>query len=389
MDTNPFDINVLFRRNLEDLYQQLDDFVGNYSEITEIHRLGLSDEGREIKAIHVTDIGRPLAEKEVVVIICGRHGDELGAFAVGLQLLYWLVSEEASDIRRNQLLIIVPFANPDGFVRGEFFAPKDKISVVEKNYIRLLVDTFQPDVLIDVHSLGRGDLEAIIAGHTFHTGEDDFISGLLCARMIKGAELGGYPFILHSLGVQELKPWTNVRYNNFICQECFELCHSLVFGLEVNHFALGLKDAALSGLAAIRPLLKAGNARFPWEYHSGYPNRIIKGNFLTSIRSTGKDARERRISRMEIWKNRELFEEPERQMLDRNTVRIWMKYHGEPLSYPFAICSRIRGKPNVAAVHFNKDEVEFYICQDRCSTYVFTDIPVLNKSDYELTIEFK
>ena len=390
MHRNPFDLNSLSPPNLKKLYQQLDDFGNNYPEIVEIHSLGLSDEGREIKAFHVTDRGRrSLAEKEVVVVICGRHGDELGAFAVGLQLLHWLVSEEASDIIKDQLLIIVPFANPDGFVRGEFFAPKDKLSGIEKNYIKLLVDKFRPDVLIDVHSIGRGDLEAVIAGHTSHTGEDDFISGLLGTRMIKGAELEGYPFILHLLGVQQLKPWTNVQYNNFICQECFELCHSLVFGLEVNHYSLDIDDAAQSGVAAIKPLLNAANKRFPWEYYSGYPNRIIKGNFLTSIRATGNRPGDRRESRYEIWNNRDSFTEPIRKIPDRRTIKIKTDYSGEILLHPISFCCRIRGRPNIRQVYLDDSETKFYTCEDDCSLYVFSDALSLNRGEHEVEIKLE
>jgi len=388
MGNKGFNFKALSPPNLEELYKQLEDFVYQNRSIAQIHSLGFSAEGRDIKAVDLTDKTVPLSEKEITVIICGRHGDEIGAHASGLMLLQWLASKDAAHIRERQLLMIVPVANPDGFVRGEFFAPKDKLSEVEINTIGSLVETYLPDTLIDIHSLGRGDLEAIILAHSEHRGEDDFIYGILASRMLKGAEAAGFPFLVHTLGLQEPPPWTNVHYNNFICHKCYTHCHSIVFGLEVNHFALDLKNTALSAIAAIKPLLQSGNIRFPWERHLGYPNRILKGNLLTSIRSTGMDARERRLSREETWRNRSLFEEPKRKMLNERTIRIWTKYYGEPLSHYFCMCSRIRGKPNVARVRLNENEIEFFTCQDDCSTYVFADVRASEKGSYEFIIEF-
>ena len=385
---NPFDLNFLYPPNLERLYQQLAEFGGNYPETVEIRGFGFSDEGREIKAVLVTNRGRPLEEKEIVAVICGRHGNELGAFAVGLRLLQWLVSEDAREIRKHQLLIVVPFSNPDGFIRGEFFAPRDKLSAIEKNYIGLLVDRFRPDALIDVHSVGRGDLEAVITGHTSHTGEDDFISGLLAARMIKGAEQEGYPFVFHQLGVQELQPWTNVQYNNFVCQECFELCHAIVIGLEVNHFALDIEDAAQSGVSAIISFLEAVTDRFSWEQHPGYPNKIIKGNFLTSIRAAGKQPGDRRESRYEMWRNKDQLSEPIRKMPNRKTIEIYMNYSGEELHHPVSLSCRIRGRPNIREVYLNESQTVFHTCEDNCSVYLFSDVFPLNEGKYKLQIKF-
>lgn len=388
MQHKPFDLTLLSPPDLEKLDHQLDEFARNHPDTVEMFSLGSSEEGREIRAVLVTDRGRPLEEKEVVVVICGRHGDEVGAFAVGLQLLQWLVSEPAAEIRKHQLLAVVPFANPDGFVRGEFLAPKDKVSTIEKKYIGLLVDRFRPDALIDVHSLGRGDLEAVIAGHTSHRGEDDFIAGLLAAEMIKGAEQEGYPFVYHPLGVQEQQPWTNVRYNNFVCQECFELCHSIVIGLEVNHFALDIEDAAWSGVSAIIPLLHVAARKFSWESYTGYPNKIIKGNFLTSIRATGERPGDRRESRYEMWRNRDLLSEPLRKMPDRNTIEVYTTYSGIELLNPVSFSCRIRGRPAIREVYLNERQTVFYSSEDRCSLYLFCDVRPLTEGEYKLEIKF-
>jgi len=377
-----------YSSELDALYQDLDKFVARNQETAGVRSLGSSAEGYDIKAIYVTDREVPLEEKEIAMIICGRHGNERGAFAVGPELLEWLVSREGASTRNRQFVVVVPVANPDGFVRGEFLAPRDKLSVTEINAINALVKDWQPDAVIDVHSLGRADLEAVITAHTSHQGEDDFIHGMVASDMVRGAASQGYPFALHTLGTQKFIPWVNIGYNNFFCQELYDRFHPLVFGMEVNHFALDIADAARSGLAAITPLLETGNRRFPWEYCAGYPNRILVGNFLTSIRAAGKNSAERRRSRSEIWKNRKFFTEPKRVMPSRRMVRISTEYSGETLSCGVSLSCRIRGNPNIRHISLNnKKEVSFYTCNDDCSTYVFVDIQPVRAGGCEVSIE--
>jgi len=206
--------------------------------------------------------------------------------------------------------------------------------------------------------------------------------------MIEGAEQEGYPFLYHPLGVQAVHPWTVVRYNNFVCQECFERCHAIVMGLEVNHFALSVEDAARSGLAVLRPFLHAGIDRFSWEPHPGYPNTIIKGNFLTSLRAAGKRPGDRRESRYEMWQNRDLLSEPLRMMPDPKTIEVYTKYSGEETLHAVSVSCRMRGRPAVREVYLNGSQTEFYTCEDDCSLYLFSDVLSLTKGEYKLRIKF-
>lgn len=386
-----------FVPSLEEVYQELDRLIEKRSDIVESQSLDSSSEGRDIKAIHVTDKSVPQAEKEIALIICTRHGDEAGALAVARDLLDWLVSEEGAETRSRQLVIVVPIANPDGFVRQEFWAPRDKLSDTEMKTIWAQAEAYQPDVVLDAHSLGRGDLEAIITGHTSHFGEDDFIHGRLAYIMMSGAASKGYPFVIHTSGTQSLAPWRALPrpvpprfhpYDNFFCGLCHERLHSLAFGIEVNDFGLDTEEVGRSGVAAITPLLEIGNSRSAWEHESGYPNRILRGNFLTSIRAAGRNAAERRKSRAEIWQRRDFFTDPTREMPDRHTITAKTEYSGGELSSSFSICCRVRGEPDIRNVYLNRDKTEFHTSYDGCSTYVFADVPSAGAGTYELGIEF-
>jgi len=52
---HPFDLNSLSPPHLEKLSEQLADFSGNHPDVVEQWSLGLSDAGREITALLVTD----------------------------------------------------------------------------------------------------------------------------------------------------------------------------------------------------------------------------------------------------------------------------------------------------------------------------------------------
>ena len=169
---------------------------------------------------------------------------------------------------------------------------------------------------------------------------------------------------------------------------CYERFHSLVFGMEVNHSFLDAKECAESGMAVIQAFLEEGNARSPWESIAGYPSRILLGDFFTSIRATGITAAERRRSRSEIWKNRGLFEGPQREFLPPNAIRVKAGYSGEALPCGFALVCRIRGFPDLRAVRLNGKDVKSTTYRDNCSTFVSTDIYPSGKEEYEALVEF-
>lgn len=383
--------------SLESVEKNIIKLSVNNSATVELNSLGLSAEGRDIKAVYITDKSVSLAEKEVAVVMGLRHGDEVGVVSAVSSLLDWLVSEGGAETRRRQLVIVIPVVNPDGFIKQEFGAPRDRISDDERKIILPLILECQADLLLDIHSLDRGDLEAVITGHTTHLGEDDLIHGLAACRMMEGAAVAGYPYVTHALGVQSLAPWLSTprpsnydtpSYNNWVCAPAYEQLHSLVMGMEVNDFYLNDDECGKSGLAAIIPLLELGNTRSSWEFASGYPNRIIRGNMLISLRAAGQSAAVRRESRMEIWQKRDFLTDPIRMLPSQNRIKAKVEYSGEPLSSAFSICCRIRGNPAINGVSLNGIKTDYYSSTDNCSTFVFVDVPPAVAGTYEVSIDF-
>ena len=157
--------------------------------------------------------------------------------------------------------------------------------------------------------------------------------------------------------------------------------------MEVNHHVLGPDDCAESGVAVLEAFLDEGNGRSPWEPDAGYPNRLLFGDFATSIRATGADRAARRKSRTEIWRNRGSFKALQREFLASQAIRVKAEYSGEPLPCGFALVCRTRVPPRSETVRVNGKSVEAATYRDRCSTYVSVEIYPSGKEEDEVLIE--
>ena len=365
--------------SLDDIYRDTRTFAERHPQIARLEPLGASPEGRPVQAVLVTDPSVPDAEKQVLLVICGRHGSELGTRVVGGALLDWLATAAAAQTRQRQVAIVVPVVNPDGCVREEFWAPGDGLSKTEETTILRLAQRWQPDAVLDVHSWGGAlDGEAIVAAATRDLGEDVPIYHAIGGKMLSAAAQRGYPFLMHTVP-------TGSGYNNFFCGECYERFHSVVFGMEVNHSLLTPAETADSGMAIIEVLLMEGNDTSLWQRHPGYPNGILLGDSFTSIRPVGDSAARRRASRSALWQNRDQFSTPTREFIPPRAVRIQLE-RSAPL--PFALVCRIRGFPDLKATQLNGRDVEATTSTDSCSTYVSVEISHGSNDRQELRIEW-
>jgi hypothetical protein len=55
--------------SIESINKNIGKLSANNPGTVEIHSLGLSAEGRDIKAVYITDRGVPLVEKEIAVVL--------------------------------------------------------------------------------------------------------------------------------------------------------------------------------------------------------------------------------------------------------------------------------------------------------------------------------
>lgn len=390
----------------ETLEDFVDRFVSSHGKIARLEIIAESIEGRPIRAVHLTNPDVPDKDKEVALIIFGRHGNEIGTRVVAPALFEWLASDAAREILDRQHIIVVPVANSDGCAHEVFGLPVYHLSGLEKRSLLPLAANYPPDVVLDIHSLGKetgmglnwGGLEAIVIDHMADAGEDQVILREMAREMIQSAAAEGYPFLLHTLepyqhSRKRADALTDYAFNNHVNAALYDTYHALTFGVEVNHFALNSYETAESGLSIIKSVLKMGNRIFPWEFHAGYPNRIISGDFLASIRPRGKDAGERRRSHKEIWEKRRFFKmpfDPYREVHDKHSVRATVKYAGESeIAGGITVSLRIRGMPKIKSVAVDGERIDYYKKEDACSTHLFVELETIKTDDTrEIVVEF-
>ncbi|MCK4824075.1 hypothetical protein KA005_50445, partial [bacterium] len=305
-------------KGLKEVYQWLDDFVIRNESIAYKKLIGKSPDNWEIPAVFITNRNLSNDDKQIAIITLERHGQELGARVVGPEIIHYLSSNDAKEIRDTQVVIVVPVVNPEGFILNEFHSSMTSLTKTERLVLGGLFKAYPPDMIIDFHSLGkvegskydRGDMEAIIPANTTRWAMDEQIHYYVAQKMREAAESAGWPYEIHTLedlaayyfGGTEIgnMPWTYLQekvyllhmqnfhdnydipeesaYTNYTCGPAYLKWHALVFGMETNHWALSQPgDIASSGMVPCSALLKMGSTRFSWEKDRGYPVNILHG----------------------------------------------------------------------------------------------------------------
>lgn len=414
-------------KGLKEVYQWLDDFVIKYESIAYKELIGKSPDNWEIPAVFITNRNLSNDDKQIAIITLERHGQELGTRVVGPEIINYLSSNDAKEIRDTQVVIVVPVVNPEGFILNEFHSSMTSLTKTERLVLGGLFKAYPPDMVIDFHSLGKvegskydsGDMEAIIPANTTRWAMDEQIHQYVAQKMRNAAESAGWPYEIHTL--EDLAayyfggtaignmPWTYLQekvyllhmqdfhdnydipeesaYTNYTCGPAYLKWHSLVFGMETNHWALSQPgDIAASGMVPCSALLKMGSTRFSWEKDRGYPVNILHGDFRISLRPLGKNASERRSSRTRIWGERKNFSIPQREMPDQETTIARVRYFGRDLPIEFALCLRMRQSP-INRITISGNEVKFESFEDICSTFVYIPIVMKKAGTVELTIK--
>jgi hypothetical protein len=413
-------------KGLKELYSWIDNFVKNNDKYAFKKVLCRSSNKEwEIPAIFVTNNNIPNKDKQISIITLARHGQEKGARVVGPEILNYLVSEDAKKIRDNQIVIVVPVLNPEGFVLNEFHSSMYGITDTEKEVFRNLCNSYHPDMMMDYHSLGKlegskydhGDMEVIIPANTTKWGMDEQIYQYIANKMVEYSASQGWPFEIHTLedlanyyfGDQKTGniPWKYLKekvyllniqdfyesydfpnragYTNYTCGPAYLNWHTLVFGIETNHWSLGAIDIAISGLAPCISLLKMGQERFPWEKSNGFPINLLVGDFRISIRAIGRNVSERRKNREEIWNEREKFNILQRELINPETTLAKVGYLGEKVPLKIALCLRMR-QQNIKKVIIENEEVFFETFRDSCSKFLYIPMTIKKRGILKIKI---
>jgi hypothetical protein len=424
-----FDHMPMGEEGLKEVHGWVDDFVEKNRGIAQKKVLGKSDDGKwDIPAVTITNNSIPDDDKQVAMVTLLRHGQERGARIVGAEILDYLAGEAAAEIRDKQKVIVVPIANPEGFIRDEFNSTMYGITGLEKRIWGALCAEDTPDMMIDYHSLGksdatkydRGDMEVIIPANSTKWGMDEQIYQHVAGRMQQAAEAEGWPYEIHTLEdlsfyyfgdgptarlphryleekvfllhIQNMyehynKPSSLPGYTNYTCGPAYMKWHTMVFGMETNHWSIKPEDGlGESGLIPCRALMEMGNNRFPWEKDPGYPTNLLCGDFRISIRTRGNTPGERRVSREKLWPERVNFNILKREMLeDPQTTLAEVGYMGENVPLDFALCLRMR-QDVINGVSIDGEKVDFETFKDHCSTFLYIPMTVEKPGLQKITV---
>jgi len=421
----PFDHMPMGKEGLEEIYAWTEAYVKENSGIADLIDLGPSEDGKwGIPAVVVTNKSIRGNEKQNAVLTMGRHGKERGTRIVVPEVLNYLATDEASEIRDKQTVVVVPVANPEGFVLEEFHSTLHGITDLERKVWGRLCAAYPPDMIFDYHSLGasdgskydRGDMEVIIPANTTRWGMDEQIHQHVARRMVEAAAAAGWPYEIHNLEdlsyyyfgeprgrhahryMQEKVFLLHLQdageefiypgYSNFTNGPAYLRWHTLVFGTEMNHRAIGVPDGlGESGLVTGKALLKMGNEKFSWEKYEGYPTNLLVGDFRISVRATGKNPGDLRVSREKIWAERASFNILNREMLDGGEATVAeVGYSGENTPLNFELCLRMRQK-SIRKVTVEGKDTPFETFQDQCSTFVSVPMCADKPGVLHVTIE--
>ncbi|XP_053685315.1 carboxypeptidase B-like [Sabethes cyaneus] len=103
---------------LDEIYGYLDYLAKMYPDVVRVKKYGTTHEGRPIKVITISKSGEVRQDRPVVLIDGGIHAREWAGHMSVMYLIHQLVenSTENMNLLNNTDWVIMPVANPDGYV---------------------------------------------------------------------------------------------------------------------------------------------------------------------------------------------------------------------------------------------------------------------------------
>jgi hypothetical protein len=316
--------------------------------ILDVERAGLSLEGLGLYLLKITDPEIPIEAKQVCLITSLHGGPERSGTTTILHLIEWLLgdSDEAKETRRKQIVLIMPINHPLAFFETDRFLNASKIDpytggdpqnwdlenleykaadkAPEVKVVLDIVDRWQPEVHVDVHGTGLQEYpDDRLGDRTRYQGQIMFeVTGSAYSNyalrpwdwrvteaIIQAGVDAGYPSDRFEADGQRsfhgpvMNPIADRTWrgqpNFYTAQYGYAKYHTMVMAFEVGW--------EQSGVARLKGLLRIGNNRWQQEPNEGYPVDRVKpfiGHFVTSW---GRNAAERRRSRVELWQKQGRF----------------------------------------------------------------------------------
>ncbi len=333
----------MHRLTREEYEATLEHWAEQHKDRLAVEKVGESVEKMGIFLLKVTDSTVADEDKQIALITALHGGPERSGTTTTLALSEWLLgdSEAAVEIRRKQIVLLMPIPNPYAYFVTDRFGNSLKVdpytggstpawdfeSQTFKDLERSpemasflkVVDQYQPEVHLDLHGTGlqeypedklgkrqryRGQTMCEITGSAYSNSSLRPWDWRVTEAMIAAGNAEGYPSDRFEADAQQLHigPGMDASAGQFwrgrpqfyAAQYGYLRYHTMIGALEIGWEA--------SGLARTRGFLKIGNGVWDAENVEGYPVDRVKGfigHYVTSW--TGGNAAERRASRVELW----------------------------------------------------------------------------------------
>jgi hypothetical protein len=278
-----------------------------------VRSLGKSSQGRDIPLLTVTDPAVADENKEVCILLAGEHGDEKSGPTSMLRLAEWLASRDslAGEVRRTQVVHIIPAVNVDGYVIDRGFTAQDVDLYVafsvsetptcpEARAVWELVEETVPDAFVNLHGGRFEDTRRPFLNNTVAAFHDEVAEMMDLAADAAGFPQGRnhefeeFPRIPDPLSRIARPGRPAVPFSSNVAAAAKKF-HTLSVLMHT--------DGEDECVARLKKLLEIGSTRWPTEHYPGYPNRILGAQGVGLLSACGSTPAERRRSRAELCRN--------------------------------------------------------------------------------------
>ncbi|MCK5528575.1 MAG: hypothetical protein KAI74_02730 [Kiritimatiellae bacterium] len=290
----------------EDVMRESKEIAENNSTLVAYEEIGLSEEGRTIPCLKITDPAFSDDEKSVFLLSGGTDGNEEVGRAVALGLARALLDPSNKKHLERQVILIVPVTNPDGCV-GDLSDRIGNANSVKSNEVHLqgkppataegiamraLVEEWVPDAHVDFHGLAGGSMgDYSFLYPTVNVNWSRTVLYDVHAEIAKAGTDAGWP-----MGAARL--WTEPRTNfpGWLARNYSSLC-MVIEGSE-NYYPI--EDSVASGVARLMRLIEIGEETRGFQIVPNYPCDVVSGTPMGALMSYGETYKERRESRRDM-----------------------------------------------------------------------------------------
>jgi hypothetical protein len=318
-------------------------WAAKHPDVFHFEKRGESHDGQPVHLVKITDTAVPDEDKQVALVSALHGGPERSGTTTILHLIERLLddTEFSREMRRKQIVLLVPIANPYAFFTTDRFTNKQKIDLYDPQIsywdlpkLKLaapertpelaaflgIVDEYRPEVHLDLHGTG---LQAFpddrLGDRTMRQGQTMFeISACsysncgvrpwdprVTEAMVQAGVAAGFGSDRAEADAQRCfynpdhdlfraRLWNAPRPQRF---------RTMFYGYMRHHTMISTTEIGWeqSGVARVCGFLALGNRAWLDERFTGYPVTRVKARAGRFVTAYGRTAAERRESRCELW----------------------------------------------------------------------------------------